>query len=132
MTRTLLLFIVLQVFFSVASKAQCIEGNCESGEGKFLYSDNSIYQGSFLNNKANGFGLCTYSNGNYYKGEWKNHTFEGKGILTYSNGIVYAGIWEKGQLVQKLSPSDIYFNTPMRSIKAIQPPAIAKWRDRSN
>jgi hypothetical protein len=107
-----------------ASNAQCIEGNCENGEGKFLYKDNSLYEGKFENKKANGFGTCMYANGNVYRGEWKDHNFEGKGVLTYYTGTVYAGIWAKGQLVEKINPSDMDMNfyVPTRSIRPkIQP-----------
>ena len=120
-----LLLFVLSLMASVYSlNAQCIEGNCENGEGKFLYKDNSLYEGKFENKKANGFGTCVYANGNIYKGEWKDHNFEGKGILTYYTGTVYAGVWLKGQLIEKMNPSDmdIYYYAPTRSIRPkIQP-----------
>lgn len=118
MIRFLLLQALL-IVSTVALTAQCIEGNCEDGEGKFIYKDKSIYEGTFVNKKANGFGICTYSNGNYYKGEWENHTFHGKGILTYNNGKTYSGIWEKGHLSTQLKPAEIYFTTQSRSIKAV-------------
>lgn len=122
-------FLLLQVLLLVsviAVNAECIEGNCENGEGKFMYSDQSIYEGTFVNKKANGFGVCTYSNGNYYKGEWKNHTFHGKGILTYSNGKVYSGLWRDGHLSTQLKPSEIYFKAPTRSIKNAVPQSPSK------
>lgn len=97
----LLLFIVTLIASVCSLNAQCIEGNCENGEGKFLYKDNSLYEGRFENKKANGFGVCIYANGSTYRGEWKNHNFEGKGVLTYYTGIIYAGIWSKGQLIEK-------------------------------
>lgn len=118
MTR-LLLFVVSSMLSLSILNAQCIEGDCENGEGKFLYKDNSIYQGKFENKKANGFGVCVYANGNVYKGEWKDHNFEGKGVLTYYTGTVYAGIWKKGELVEKINPSEmgVDFYVPTRSIR---------------
>jgi len=114
----LLLFIVTFIVSVYSLNAQCIEGNCENGEGKFLYEDNSLYRGKFENKKANGFGVCIYANGSIYRGEWKNHNFEGKGVLTYYTGTIYAGIWSKGQLIEKTNPTEmgIYY-VPTRSIQ---------------
>lgn len=115
-----LLLFVVSLMLSISNlNAQCIEGDCDNGEGKFLYKDNSIYQGKFENKKANGFGICTYANGNTYKGEWKEHNFEGKGVLTYRTGTVYAGIWKKGELIEKINPSEMGmdFYVPTRSIR---------------
>lgn len=124
MTRLLLLIIFIAVQTNV--QAQCIEGNCINGKGKYLYSDQSIYEGSFSNKHANGFGICTYSNGNSYKGEWKNHTFNGKGILTLKDGTVRAGIWEAGKLKKNMIASDITFAVATRSIKSKTAPQRPK------
>lgn len=124
MTRFLFLIVLLIVQTNV--DAQCIEGNCVNGKGKFLYSDQSIYEGSFLNKRANGYGICTYSNGNSYKGEWKNHTFEGKGILTLKNGTIRSGMWEGGKLKRTMAVSDISFVIATRSIKSSAPQRLEK------
>jgi hypothetical protein len=117
-----LLFVISLITSASTLNAQCIQGDCDNGEGEFLYKDNSSYKGNFQDKKANGFGICTYANGNTYKGEWKNHTFDGKGILAYRTGAIYAGIWVKGKLIEKINPSEIYFNTPTRSIRPrVQP-----------
>ncbi|MFK7950881.1 MAG: caspase family protein [Saprospiraceae bacterium] len=119
MTRFLLLMALFIAQTNI--QAQCIEGNCIDGKGKFLYSDQSIYEGSFANKRANGYGICTYSNGNSYKGQWKNHTFEGKGILTMKDGTVRAGVWENGKLKETMTASEISFSVATRSIKSTAP-----------
>ena len=34
----------------------CINGDCENGEGVYIWSDGEIYNGSWINRKRNGFG----------------------------------------------------------------------------
>ncbi len=127
MARFVLLFGLL-IFISNAVTAQCIAGNCVNGEGKYQYKDNSVYEGQFVNRKAEGYGVCKYANGNLYKGEWKNHTFNGKGIMSYHNGIIYSGIWKNGKLESRIAPEEIKFETLSRSIK----PKTNRYEDRSN
>jgi hypothetical protein len=38
------------------------------------------YNGSFKNNKMDGFGVYFYKNGDKYEGEWKNDKKFGKGL----------------------------------------------------
>lgn len=116
MTRLLLVVMLFIVQNSI--QAQCIEGNCVDGKGKYLYNDQSVYEGSFKNSYANGYGICKYANGNRYEGEWKNHTFEGKGILTLNDGTVRAGIWERGKLKIEMEAAEIQFSVPTRSLKS--------------
>jgi hypothetical protein len=111
------LLIGLFFFVSNVVTAQCLEGDCMNGEGKFQYHDKSTYEGQFVNRKAEGYGVCKYANGNIYKGEWENHTFNGKGILTYKNGIVYSGIWKNGKLQSRIAPEEIQLQVATRSIK---------------
>ena len=127
MARFVLLFGLL-IFISNTVTAQCIAGNCVNGEGKYQYKDNSVYEGQFVNRKAEGYGVCKYANGNLYKGEWKNHTFNGKGIMSYHNGIIYSGIWKNGKLESRIAPEEIKFETLSRSIK----PKTNRYEDRSN
>ena len=48
-----------------------------SGEGKLEVLEKGkvsyIYEGSFLDNKKEGFGILTYADGKVYKGEFKNN-----------------------------------------------------------
>ncbi len=45
-------------------------------QGKFYYTDGSVYVGEFKDDKRNGQGTHTYTDGSLYKGifkgEWKN------------------------------------------------------------
>jgi hypothetical protein len=78
----------------------CITGNCENGRGKYVYPDNTHYEGSFKNKKAEGYGICYFSDGDIYVGEWKKHTFHGEGTMYYSNGDNITGNWENGNYLK--------------------------------
>ena len=67
------------------------------GQGKFTYSDGSIYEGECAHDKLNGRGKMTYSDGDVYEGEWHNNQMNGKGIMAYASGSTYDGDWLNGQ-----------------------------------
>ena len=52
------------------------------------------YEGSYVNNKFEGFGKYFYDTGEHYEGEWKNGLRNGKGKLyDEKNHIKYDGDW---------------------------------------
>lgn len=100
--KGILLYLVLIVTFFSQVNAQCVSGNCINGNGKFVYKDQSTYEGKFKNRMADGYGVCRYSNGKIYEGEWKNHTYHGKGILTFPSGKQRSGQWVRGTLKESM------------------------------
>ena len=65
------------------------------GEGRFVWADESIYNGNFFDNNIHGFGgLCglyfigvyQWSDGRTYEGEWKNNKMDGKGTFSWADG----------------------------------------------
>ena len=93
-------FLLLITLFYTTTQinAQCISGNCDDGEGTYIYKDNSSYTGEFKESLAHGYGKCNYSNGNSYEGHWQGHEFHGEGTFYESTGKSTRGIWEKGEL----------------------------------
>ncbi len=88
------------ILFSIQMvQAQCVSGNCNNGQGTYVYADGSKYMGDFKDSKAHGEGVCYYATGDKYVGEWVNHVFNGKGTLTKKDGTEYKGIWQRGKLV---------------------------------
>lgn len=68
-----------------------------TGKGVYTFSENSKYEGEWLDDKMHGAGIYTYTNGDYYSGEWKNGLKDGYGEYTYINGDKYEGEWKNGQ-----------------------------------
>ncbi len=54
MKALIILFVVVICISPFNSYCTCVEGDCENGEGIFLYPDGSKYIGQWNNNKKNG------------------------------------------------------------------------------
>ena len=59
-------------------EGECIEGDCENGQGAYVFTDGSSYSGN-----------------------WKDGFPEGSGTLKYINGSVDEGIWQGGLYIVK-------------------------------
>jgi uncharacterized protein (TIGR02145 family) len=106
------------------SFSQCVEGDCNNGFGKYLYSNGDVYVGEFKEGKITGKGKFTWSNGEYYEGsfvlnkrwgygkdvmengdvyegDFLNNSRHGFGRMNYSNGEIYEGNWVSGMRTGK-------------------------------
>lgn len=90
-----LCIIIILAFASFGLDAQCLQGNCTNGQGKYKFQDGSIYTGNFVKGSFQGRGKIIFSNGNTYEGEWLNDLKSGKGIMVYKNGDRYKGYFKK-------------------------------------
>jgi hypothetical protein len=96
-------------------KRGCVLGDCSNGEGIYIYSDETRYNGKFYNGLAGGFGVCYYSDGDIYIGEWKNHTFDGLGKMYFNDGSMLDGIWKNGifqyaGIQKETKNSEVYYD----------------------
>ncbi len=96
-------FTLTFAFFTmtIMLSAQCVSGDCDNGEGTYVYKDGTKYIGAFKSGKAHGTGTCYYSNGDKYTGQWAGHDFNGKGTLKKKSGKVLAGVWQRGKLIAR-------------------------------
>lgn len=86
-------------------KMGCIQGNCENGDGTYVYKEGAArYVGSFQNDVPHGTGVCTYANGDRYTGEWGEGAFNGRGTLTLHDGTTVDGYWRGGEYIGKEKP----------------------------
>ena len=81
-------------------KREVING-LRNGYGILYYKNGNImYEGDFVNDKAEGNGKYYWENGEYYIGQFKNGLKHGKGIEYYANGnIKYEGNFIDGKFV---------------------------------
>lgn len=100
----------------------CIEGNCQNGEGIYVYRDNTRYEGAFQNSVAHGQGICYYSDGDMYVGEWKNHNFDGFGTMYINDGTELKGFWRAGEFVGE---ADDDLNQPKNDVLGASPKVYA-------
>ena len=71
--------------------------NQRHGRGTQIWTDGSIYEGNWENDKANGKGRLIHGNGDYYEGEWKDDQANAFGLFVYSDGATYEGSWENNK-----------------------------------
>ena len=67
-------------------------------EGKMLYSNGNIYDGSWIDGKHNGYGKYIYTNGNIYEGNFEENKINGYGKIIYSNGNIYEGFFKEDKM----------------------------------
>ena len=63
------------------------------GQGRALYYDGGVYEGTKLDSKRHGSGSEKWVSGAEYEGEYQNDMKHGRGTLRYINGDVYIGSW---------------------------------------
>ena len=67
-------------FVSAVISQECVSGDCENGNGNYVWPS-----------------------GNKYVGEWKDGNRTGQGILSYQDGSIESGIWDDDVLTSKIS-----------------------------
>ena len=67
--------------------------NLRHGIGIQVWTDGSIYEGHWKNDKADGDGRLIHADGDVYEGAWVVDKAEGKGTYTHQDGAQYAGEW---------------------------------------
>ena len=59
-----------------------------------FFLDGNRYQGTWVQNKANGRGKLTHAEGDVYEGEWKDDKANGYGDYFHVSGALYFGYWK--------------------------------------
>ena len=72
------------------------QNNMQNIKGKMEHADGDIYEGEWLNDRANGKGKYTHK-GITYEGNWKNDKQEGYGVETWNDGSIYEGYFVNGK-----------------------------------
>ncbi|WP_243397967.1 MORN repeat-containing protein [Leptospira kmetyi] len=76
----------------------CIQGDCVSGTGTYVYDNDDEYRGGFLNDLRNGSGRIKYKNGDRFEGTFKDDLKDGKGTYIFKNGAMLEGTFEMGKM----------------------------------
>lgn len=69
------------------------KGILPHGNGKYTWSDGSVYEGDWIDGKMTGKGILIWPSGAKYEGEFSGNYLHGHGTFTKSNGCVYTGGW---------------------------------------
>lgn len=79
------------------TRTGCVSGDCQNGQGTFVFSGGAIYSGEFKNGEIFGEGICYYPDGSRYQGGWVNRYPDGNGVQTWPDGRTRIGRWRQGQ-----------------------------------
>ena len=69
--KKIVLGLVLALLLSSNAHAECVQGNCENGQGTYT-DEGGKYVGHWENGQEHGQGTLTYANGDKWVGKWKN------------------------------------------------------------
>lgn len=89
-TKELNYLIIFLCFPSIQIYAQCLSGNCQSGQGEKVYPDGGRFRGVFQNGVKKQ-GCYTYPNGDVYKGLFHQNKRSGVATYAYANGDLFEG-----------------------------------------
>lgn len=88
--------IYLTPVLALAQTNECLEGDCQNGQGKLKCACGYVFEGMFKNGQKV-FGTMIKKELTY-KGEFKDDMVHGKGKITYKDGSWYEGEFEFTQL----------------------------------
>ena len=70
-----LYILILLLAFGFSVEGECIEGNCQNGQGTLTHPDGSTYVGEYKDGLFDGWGILTKANGTSKIGIWFNDNF---------------------------------------------------------
>ena len=83
---------------------QCISGDCENGQGTYIWTNGDKYVGEWKDGKRNGQGTYTWGSGEWegekYVGEFKGNKQNGDGVYFDAFGKVSQGLWKDGEFIE--------------------------------
>lgn len=80
----------------VLSGSGCVVGDCDAGDGTFIYENGDRYIGAFKNGEREGKGTFEYANGDRFIGEYLAGKRHGDGSYVFKNGDRYVGTFANG------------------------------------
>ncbi len=84
------------VILTVDAFPQCVSGNCDNGQGSYVYSDGK-YVGRWKNGLRHGEGTFVDEDGTKYICNWVDDEPDGKGKIVYPDGSSFTGVIKKWQ-----------------------------------
>lgn len=92
-----------------SSATGCVQGNCQSGEGIYVYSEGQgKYVGTFLSGFPHGEGTVFYKNGSRYQGQLEKGQLNGYGTLYHTDGRLTEGFWNNGKFTGKRPTQQVF------------------------
>jgi len=84
--------------YVLIGQGECISGDCENGQGTFIFNSGDKYEGEFQSGFRHGMGTYLWEDGKQYKGIFKNGNIHGKGIFRWPNGDKFLGNYKDNKM----------------------------------
>ena len=92
------------------------KNNKMDGYGYIIWPDNSFYEGEFKEDRKEGFGICTIGK-KIFMGIWFNNKLEGK-VIVIEQDKLKKQLWKNGRALKNLSiDTPIIFENFAQNIK---------------
>ncbi len=93
---------------NMSTTSGCIDGDCQTGFGVFVFPNKNKYIGEFQNGKKHGKGIEKDPDGNYIIGQWKNDKEDGfVSIYNSNNEIMFSGEMKEGKPLKAPQKHDV-------------------------
>ena len=96
-------------------------GNCNNGEGTFVYEDGSRYIGDFIDGLREGQGTLFYNDGSRYTGGWIKDKQHGYGITYFPDGTTIKGNYRNGQYFGEVDYTNLNEVSPVLPMTKYDP-----------
>ena len=97
--KKLLGIVVLGLLLSTSVYANCIQGDCNNGQGTWLFKNGDKYIGEHKNDLPNGFGTIKTKEASI-EGNFKDGQLNGLGTIIFITGKVIKGKFKDGDLIE--------------------------------
>lgn len=95
MKKIFLIISFIVISLSVFSQtSSCIYGDCETGYGKYVWTNGDYYVGDWINGKQDGQGTFQFASKSKYTGQFKDGVRSGIGTYEWNTGQKYSGQWQ--------------------------------------
>jgi hypothetical protein len=95
--------VILFSFAVLYLNAQCVQGNCNEGDGIYQFKSGALFEGTFVKNQPSN-GSYFYTNGDIYVGQFSKNKRHGIGKYYHTDGRYFEGTYsndkkEKGKIL---------------------------------
>jgi len=103
---------------TTAKTTGCMSGDCENGQGLYIWQNGERYEGGWRSGKFEGRGSYTWADGSKYSGNWQGGKRNGSGTFYSPSGVAKTGVWKDNELAPTSSTTTTSTTKPTTTTTA--------------